>query len=273
MEKHPNIKDSYYWRKSNTNKILMTVAIPLKNMSKIVQIALESLVNQTDVKHLWELLVWDDQMDSFNIINQYVGKFPNCVQIVYKNCPPKTLLIDKWIEMAQMASKSSYIFVLQAGDDYSPPQRLSIHYQHFSKNKDCWASGQKLCPFINLQQDLILYDASLLDPKYKLNHINMAYHIKDIKSLPSINRNSRIDSHLYRTIKKKYPNLDILWADDIKEDIWKYSFDTHGYNQISKSRDRFWINIKPPYRSIPQDYDLKQHFPPRVIQLLSQLMG
>lgn len=301
---HPTLKNSFYWKLNKNDwfipdkPIELTVALPLKNMKQIVILALESLKNQTNIIFNWELIIWDDNNDSFDIIKQYIGTFPGCVLILYRNINPitdsiynnnKMLLIDKWIGMAKVSSKSSKIFVLFAGDDYSSPNRLHIHYQHF-KNPSCLLSTQIKSIFINLNNThfenfndrLLLYDGLTIDPNMTSNHPFMAYPTKLVRRVKSINQYSRIDNYLFKSIVgNNRNNKTILDSSTIDPDNWKFGFNTDGFNQISKTRNRFWYNIKPPFRkinhniksNIPEYTNLQQYIPDYIIQFLHQLIN
>lgn len=278
--KHPTLANSFYWKLPKEqwnygNTIDLTVALPLKNMNKIIKLSLESLKNQTNINFNWELIIWDDYNDSFEIIKNYINKLPGCVMILYRNINPKLdyrknngnpgkfLLIDKWIGMANVSSKTSKVFVLAAGDDYSSPKRLHIHYEHF-KNPKCLLSMQIKSVFINLNknnhstnnlnQRLLLYDGLMIDPNMTSNHPFMAYRTESVRKVTPVNQFSRIDNYLFRKIVGDNRNNNtILETSTIDQDNWKYGFNTHGYNQISKTRGRFWDNINPPFRKLNHD--------------------
>ena len=134
------------WRMDTDEDILMTVALPLRNMGKISWLALESLRRQVDPGFAWELIVYDDEAESRAICDRFIGKLPGCKRFVYKSIYPATdgradgkfkgtvPLIDKWVGIAQDSSETSLGYVLQAGDVYSPQRMLINHFKNF-KNK------------------------------------------------------------------------------------------------------------------------------------------
>ena len=289
--KHPTLKGSSFWKlsedqwKFRDKPIELTVALPLKNMKKILRLCLESLKRQVNIDFNWELIVWDDDNVSYDMIKEYLGKLPGCVLVLYRNINPKTdyrknngnpgkfLLIDKWIGMANVASKSSKVYVLTAGDDYCSPNRLHIHFEHFKKSK-CMLSMQIKSIFVNMNKikggnnglgdgdidkRLLIYDGLMIDPGMTSNHPFMAYRTRCVRKVIPVNQFSRIDNYLFRTIVgKNRTNETILEAGTVDKDCWKYGFNTHGYNQISKTRGRFWEKIQPPFRKLNHNVVIKK---------------
>ena len=175
------LKNTWIWESDKKLPIKMTVALPALNAKKIIWLALESLKNQINVDFGWELIVFEENGISKDIVQSYKGLLPNCVKIIYKtlypidayydnnilksnNFPTYYTLLEKWINIAKIADKNSKIFVKHAVDCYSPPNRLNIHYQHF-KNKDCYYSTQSKGYFYNIKDDkYFLYNGIQIEP-------------------------------------------------------------------------------------------------------------
>ena len=209
---------------SNKKPIEMTVALPALNANKIIWLALESLKNQINITFAWELIVFEEEGVSKEIVQSYAGLLPGCVRIIYKTitiadayykiedikkkkCTSYYTLLEKWINMAKTADKNSKVFVKHAVDCYSPPKRLFIHYEHF-KNDMCYYSTQPKGYFYNIHlKKYFLYDGIKIEPynwkkyysknklKYKTSlydkniifrgcHLNMALRTEIMKQIP-----------------------------------------------------------------------------------------
>ena len=173
----------FWWWNDITNKkkVELTVALPALNADKIIWLALESLKNQTNINFAWELIVFEEEGISKEIVQSYKGLLPGCVRIIYKtitkddafykiedikknNCTSYYTLLEKWINIAKISDKNSKIFVKHAVDCYSSPKRLYIHYEHF-KNDMCYYSTQPKGYFYNISENTwLLYDGYKLEP-------------------------------------------------------------------------------------------------------------
>lgn len=263
------------WRiQEEVDNVEMTVALPALNANKIIWLALESLKNQKNVNFKWELICIEDHGHSRKIFAGYKGKLPNCVRMKHVSVDPikesrykegnlkhKYLLLDKWSNIAKMASAKSKIFVMHAIDDYSAPKRLYIHYEHF-KNPDCYFSTQLKGVFYNIKTRLkMFYNGSKIDPPitnslskasyFSKNHLNMALRLHDMKRIAPAQKNSGIDGHIFKAIadlnkinfsEKKHNFLD----SEIDNNNWKYALFTDGYNNISHGRKNVYEEIKKP---------------------------
>ncbi len=108
----------------------MTVGLPLYKSRKTAWLALSSLCAQRDVTFSWELVVMEE--DTEDMVGEETIRFyekrlaeVGCVSVKYKKIDEWIPLSLKWLLLADMASPSSKIFVLQACDDYSQPYRLA----------------------------------------------------------------------------------------------------------------------------------------------------
>lgn len=252
------------WKSNDIQKpIIMTVALPALNSENIIWLAMTSLKYQRNIGFNWELIIWEEFAKSRKVIEFFVGKLRNCKRIVHKYINPKRmgrtrgslvgkfLLIDKWRGIANQSSHESKIFVLHAADCFSPPNRLAIHYRHFL-NKKCFFSTQVKGTFFNINTGkTITYNGRKIDENLIGNHLNMAIRTKDMKKIPSVERNKGIDGFILANIRKmnnlkKTPG-HIFPDTSIIKDNWKYSLDTDGHNNISIKRKYNYIKPGPAY--------------------------
>ena len=248
------------WTNAHTN-IIMTVALPVLNSEKIIWLALESLKNQKNINFEWELLIMEEFGKSANIVKKFLGLLPGCKRVCHYSINPKThglktgkfkgrfLLINKWIDIAKGASKTSKIYVLHAADCYSSPKRLYIHKKHF-ENNNCYFSTQPRGLFYNLKNGkFVIYNAYKTDFKNKKffigNHLNMALRTKDMLKIKPKSICKGIDNYIRRSLESIHKinlskNKYIFTDDEIDPHNWKYSIDTDGLNNISLTRTRFY---------------------------------
>lgn len=239
----------YYKYKSppkswDQEEINLTVGLPIYNGHQVVEVALRSLARQINVDFSWELIIFEDFGGSKKIIDSYRDKLPGCKRVEYFVSRTKIPLLDKWSLMARGADPNSNVFVLQAADCYSAPERLKAHYELHKNNEDCIWSHQEKGVFYNLRdQSIFLYDGA----KYKgevLTHLSMALDTRLMRNVPTykemrkfdIRKNSRIDSHLLRSLIFQKPDGVVKNLEEVFPDIWKRSLDTDGKNTISTTR-------------------------------------
>lgn len=217
----------------------LTVALPVYNSKKIAWLSIDSLCNQIDVNFNWELIIYEENHSESvfpNILNQYIDtlKNNNCSRIVFISGNEKVLLIDKWIEIANNASKSSIAFLLQAADCYSPKNRLKTSYNKIVKENYDWYDQTKGYFYSFISNKVILYDFK------GLTNLNMCLKTEYIKTLPKSNINKGIDGYIYNhclnTLKKSGKSLKRFYDNTLYQD----SVDTHGYNNISKNREEYF---------------------------------
>lgn len=284
------MKDLIIWNnQEDPRPIEMTVGLPALNAKKIIWLPLESLRRQKKIDFGWELLIWEEDGESLKVVESFIGKLPNCQRIIYRSIDPeidgrqtgsfqgKFILIDKWLGMAQLADSESRIFVFQDADDYSPPKRLWIHYQHF-QNPDCLYSTQTKGLFINLRnQKKIFFDGWVKENNSEFltwNHLNKAVLTQDLMKVPTTNRNRGIDTYIRNCIEKNrqisFREKKYIFEDsEIDPENWKYGFFTDGQNNISRSRLKYYS--EPQYVFFPfcerKSFEytcLKEYIPKRV---------
>lgn len=243
--------------------IILTVGLPIYKGEKIVWLALESLKNQENINFQWELIIWEENGLSKELIKTYT--FPNCARILYRKLDKKILLIDKWIGMSKESSKTSKVFVFQDADDYSPKRRLYIHNEHF-KNINCKYSTQIMGIFYNLKdKKKIFYLGSKKESRgsrfFTQNHLNKAIRTEDMRKVRHKNIVRYIDSYIRIEVEhmnrinfktKKYVYTDF----DIDKENWKTGFFTDGANIISLERK---LNYQMP-KGVFLPYQIKNTF-------------
>ena len=299
------------WRDSRSEDILMTVALPLKGMQKIVWLALESLRRQEEPSFPWELIVYDDNADSAKVVESFTGKLPGCSRIVYRSLIPKVEgrkvgrrelkgtipLIDKWVAIGGEASPSSVGYVLQAGDVYSPPRMLINHFENF-KDKECIYSTYPKGLFYDIgSKRSILYDGyeSRAPAKHLVNmHLHMAVRTSALKLVrPSFapkEKNKHIDAYIRRYISKELridERKEKVIYDVLKIDLedWKYGLNTDGFNTISDRKsiysdptgftphNNIWQPCNPEQKRKHMYKEVKELLPSNVFQFLESLGG
>ncbi len=230
---------------------------------------MESLRRQVDAP-FWELILWDDGEDCFDVLKTFVGKLPQCQRIVYRAIDSSWHrkdgalqgifpLIDKWIGMAFDSSPQSKAYVLQASDCYSSPKRLWLHGQHFEKKECLFSTQRKGCFYNLLTREKMLYQS-----QKNSNHLNMALKTCDMRKITPIDRNKRIDSYLLACARKRNPKGRIFFFEELDGQEWQYSLDTDGANRISMGRRKRYQDIQAPFEQFSGELKL----PKVVVQFL-----
>lgn len=283
------------WENLNNNKQLieMTVALPIYEGEKIVELTLESLKNQEKINFGWELIILEEYGKSLEIIKKFINKLPGCQRIIYKILNVKHSILDKWLEIANLASDTSRIYVMQMINSYSPKYRLYIHYEHFN-NPNCYQSTQLKGLFYDSTTNKKIF---YIGANRKINQLNTAYKLDAIKL---INR-TEINNEELKGFNKEndYKSKDEIINDNIKilvEELlnndqdkiishdsstdvnnWKYGFIIDGYNDSSQNRKLLYDN---PI-GIFYNYDLynkklsyinmDEYLPSNVLNILSNI--
>ena len=282
----------YEWKSKENIPITLTVAHPLKHMERISWLAFESLRRQESIDFGWELIVFEDGNDSEETLMNFIGKLPGCQRVYYnkmnKEEDGRLFLIDKWVGIARVASRTSLGYVMQAGDVYSPTKRLHIHNEHF-KNKDCYFSMYPRGMSYDIRSGKkIFYDAYSTDKVYHNNgyfgrlHFMKAVRTRDMRKVPIIDRNRRIDKHIRLSIlamnKIDLTSKKVIFsADEIDPGNWRTGFNTDGMNIISNRRPfyenpvRTWKPYTKRYiRSLNYNKGFKKFMPEEVYSFLME---
>jgi len=217
----------------------LTVALPVYNSKEIAWVALESLSNQIDINFNWELIVYEEKHKNSvfpEILDHYIEKLKqiNCSRIVFITNTEHILLIDKWISIANNVSSTSSCFILHAADCYSPKNRLQVSYQKIVNEDYDWYDQSKGYFYSFISDRVFLYD-------YKgLTNLNMALKPNYVKTLPKSELKKGIDGYIYNwsitTCKRSGKNFRRYFDDELYQD----SIDTHGFNNISISRENYF---------------------------------
>lgn len=251
----------FWWHNEDNydpDSIVMTVAMPVLNNSDIIWLPLDGLKNQRDINFSWELIIYEEEGLSREIIKQYCNKLPGCKRIVHRSIkknegmfPPSYTLLEKWINMAQISSKSSYIYVAQASDCYPPDIRLIGHYKNFMTG--CDYSKRRIGLFYHIhEKKWSKYDQNLLIDEEQKKIQGLDYAVKkDLYNniiLPEYPLFCCIDHFFYKNYYNK-----IMFYDDYYNDAYLRGIDTDGKNNISLYRSKMVYNTNNIRHMTPFD--------------------
>lgn len=225
----------------------LTVALPVWNSKRIVWLAIESLKNQTATTFGWELIICEEKHDQQMGADYFINEFENlikvgCKRLKYIEIDTKVTLPVKWQIIGQHIDPSSQAFLLQAADCYSFRDRLNVSYNNIVTQNCDWydtTSGY----FYNFQNNVvILYDAP--GTGFISNTgLNMGFKAQYARNIPNTDKIRGIDGFLYRHCNAVTPNANIF-----HDKVLYNSLDTHGFNNLSHSRSRFFLTITPPFK-------------------------
>lgn len=230
---------------NKSEKIEQTVAMPCFNAKNIAWLSMESLCNQVEVNHHWELLICEEEhegMTGADFFKQYIDRLvkAGCMRIVYILIPEWIPLPQKWKILGEASHRKSMSFLLKAADCYSPSKRLSITYKYINKRNYDWIDFCKGYFYNFNNGGLIVYN------KASMTNLNMAFKTSFAKNIPFSEKRKGIDGLLFKffKIRKRYI-IGSLYAD---------SLDTDGHNNISK-REKHYQNPMPPFASTAKTLD------------------
>lgn len=223
--------------------IELSVALPVFNSKRIAWLAVESLCRQKNIDFEWELIIAEEQDENrfgskaFLSYSERLSQV-GCVRFKYIKLQNWIPLGQKWKLLGQNCSDTSEVFLLQAVDCYSEPKRIKTTHDLIVNDRYDWIQNKRGL-FYNLRtKKHILYDDTQMNQRCGLN---MATKAEYIKALPDNDRKAIVDGWLYNNIKPKNP-FSIINSYD-----WMYGVDTHGLNNISKKREKFFNTIEPPF--------------------------
>lgn len=213
------------------------------NAGGIGWLALESLCAQkTEIK--WELIICEEEK-TLNTKGNFMGekkiklyedrlKAAGCVRVRYLPVLSRKISLSrKWKVIA--AESSTKIFMLQAADCYSHPQRIQKTFEAFAAGHD-WYMNTKGLFYHLTNKKTILYDHKGTTHPTALN---MAIATELIRNLPEHDLSFAVDFWIYTKSKPKNPFKDgTLYPDGV---------DTHGANNISKRELAFSAPTPPWY--------------------------
>lgn len=222
---------------------VMSVALPMYNSKDVSFLAFESLCNQKNVTHEWELIIYEEQHDNmtdWSNISKYIDRLKavNCTRIVYYTQEDKVNLIDKWIKIASLTHESSVSFLLQAADCYSYSYRIANTYEAINVCDYDWYDNYKGLFYSFLTDKVILYSQ-----RSKTN-LSMALKTDLMRKVKTCNLVKGIDGYIYNSVMQNKKGIFTHYYDDI---LHIDGIDTHGLNNISIKRQSYFENTKPPF--------------------------
>lgn len=248
--------------------IELTVALPLYNAKNIAWLAMESLCRQKDINFEWELVLAEEvtpnPFTKENLL-KYSNRLQqvNCKRIEYIELKEKIPLSLKWKLISKNASQTSKAFLLQAGDCFSQPYRLKESYDLLVKQNYDWISSQ-VGPFYEIDTNKVfLYD---LRKAPRTAGLNMGAKIEIIKNLPDEVKNKSVDSWIVQSARNYLKNKGMRVAYN-KSENWKYGFDSHGLNNISKGRSEIMRKRRDIYNGT---IDLNQYIDKDILDKIKE---
>ena len=243
--------------------IELSVGLPIWNSQKIIWLALESLCEQRDINFNWELVIAEEQINEVGkqIINNYFKRLTEvgCKKITYEPLKEWIPLSDKWKIIGEKCDKNSKAFLLQAADCYSQPYRLKTTYEAIVKDDcDWYKANQGLFYNIQTKQHILYSDLTNI----QRGGLNMATKTGYIRKLPIENKSSKVDGWLYSKCNPQRIYID-------QNEYWQFGVDTHGLNNISKKRGKFFNKIEFPF--IETSLNIKNLLPKNIVERLEKL--
>ena len=218
---------------------LVTVALPVYN-SPFAWFAMESLCRQkTSVQ--WELVVYEDAegANGKQFYLNYFSRMQNCIRIVYVYTKERRSLAEKWCVCAEHSDQNSMCFLLQAGDDYSPPNRIEDTFQKFKSGVDWYEQNNGF--FLNLRtRQLMSYSKG----STAATGVLIAISTSLMKAIQAEAIWSGVDFWLWNNCKKLKINLN---KHNDTSHSFNYGVFTDGAEHISKSRKHYYDRPVTPF--------------------------
>jgi hypothetical protein len=215
---------------------MLSVALPTWKNTAILWLSLEGLSRQKTDRP-WELIIMECESDSVDIISKYKKRLERagCVNIRYTHSVTRTPLAIKWKMMAEQAQYD--VFLLQASDDYSAPDRLQRTAEAFDNGAD-WYQVRYHYHYSFRYQRVIMFDLFSVD-RWPVTGFNMAMKAAAVRKIEDTHQPSGIDTYLYNQIKPVN-----MVTDEIDP---RGGLATDGLNSISKKRYNYYLKTKPPF--------------------------
>lgn len=223
---------------------MLTVALPVWNSADIAWLAMESLCNQDKSDGFsWELLVCEEHQPRQLGAEFFFSYLPRlqergCTKLGYLSPDEWIPLPMKWRMLGQSMDASSGAFMLQAADCYSFSQRINVTHRCIVDQKMDWYDVSRGHFYSLLSDKVVLFSP----PAAARTHLNMAISGLHARNLPVSKLLRKIDGWMFEycrrassTFSKQTDNNDYGGVD------------THGLNNISKSRETFFQNPQPPF--------------------------
>jgi hypothetical protein len=245
---------------------MVTVALPLFNSGRIAWLALESLCRQVNAPQ-WELRVCEEQNDLMlgeDGVLAYAERLTKsgCRHISYTPLQEWIPLALKWRLMAKEAGGE--VFVLQAADCYSPPNRLRTSSRLLQENGAHWVHQQRGL-FLDLRANR---KAMYVHPSGQPTALNMATLTRLLRNLPEEHVRKGVDRWLFNHAVAQCRNHPLRTVFDPTED-WKHGIDTHGLNNISKKRGAMIMSTRGAFQ--PTDLRPRDVLPADILERLTAL--
>lgn len=225
-------------------EIKITVALPLYNMGKIVELALHGLANQETI-YPWELIICEENLGDYYGLKKFMSwekdlKSNGCVKIHYIKLKEWVPLGQKWKILAHAASDTT-CFILQAGDCLPHSKRLQETCDAFEKiNCNYYDEQQGYFYSYALNKTIIFNPTELYKHPCRLN---MAWSTQLIKTLPDNTMKKNVDGFLWSELSKKEKIVKFR-----NNSFHNDGVDTDGYNNISR-RSRFFMEKSQIFQS------------------------
>lgn len=281
-----------------SGQAVLTVALPLYRCGKIAWLSLEGLCRQKDIDFPWELIVCEEPDEAFTEqrIRSYEDRLRalGCQRIVYLRTPEWVHLSTKWCRIAQVASLNSEVFVLQDGDDYSPPRRLANTVALFEDPHVDWVQN-RFGFFYNIACDTVsVFDHALLkdfaDPatgwldacrrRGWLDASEVSHAWSQWPRPPFAIGGASRTRYVRQVVDQQVPRLSGGWlfcsVEKIKQappvvvwdesDGWRSGIYTDGFNRITTHRSWRTAEATAPFQR--SELSIEQILPPDVTKRL-----
>jgi len=219
---------------------MITVALPIYNSQKIAWLCLESLCRQKTNDN-WELIIAEELFN--NIGRKYIMSYADrlekagCVNIKYIEVLHKITLTEKWYLLFHNAAKNSKMICLCAADNYYSRDMIQRSAMAYCDDID-WLYSD-----IGYFYDFIS-DITVRYMKVDIVGLQMSLNTKLALKIPNFKKNSIIDRWLY---KMADPKRKLSYHSE-------YTLCTHGFNNISVNRGKFFNPVKEPFYSTSKTY-------------------
>jgi len=253
--------------------IEVTVALPMLRAKHIGWLALESLCRQENLRDRveWELLIAEEtspEHEPFGKENLFFYedrlKKVNCQRVEYLGLNEWIPLSRKWMLLAERASDTSKIFLLQAADCYSQPYRIYETYQLCEEGAD-WVQSPKGIFYNIPDEKVILFNYEIIKYPPHPCALNMAVSMLLAKKLPNDDVIRSVDKWMFgKCAEIKGGALSVGWN---RKDTWRLGIDTNGVNNISARLNNF-ISPKAPFEMY--DGKVSDSLPLEVLQRLRE---
>jgi len=245
---------------------MITVGLPVWHSEEIAWLAMESLCRQ-QTREEWELIICEEAKYGLGP-HFYADYHPRlakvgCGPITYIEPTTRVPLNRKWIEIVFRADRRSEALILQAADCYSEPERIQRTADLIAEYG--WVQQQRGLFYDIGSGKCILYDHAI-NPFGK-TALNMALSMDVARDIQFKDEKwSGVDGWLYKSALKIMPALKTITHDEPR---WSKGVDTHGCNNISKSRSQYFARVTPPFR--PTSVGLADCVPPDVCDGLQHM--